>query len=448
MASLEYRPSRGKPYRVRFVDKLRDPKTGEIVVRRCTKSFDGRDDAVSFQIAAEVHEQENRGGTKPALPPTRRRTVEWALDRHMRTRTSDQLANVADDQRRADFIGERLGHLALEDLARRDVSIWVEELRTEPSAKTGRPRAASTVKNLLNLLRTALDECVRLGDLATNVASDVKVRVDSKERKAESRKNIGAITPLEYENLVRAAPEPWCHVLAFAVYTGLRQGEQWSLRLVDIIDDDGMRCVRVEHGSLDGRATKSGKTRVVPLLPQAAAALDAWLAHRATLTRPHPEHVFCTNSGAPLPQRAAPRGWDEWRKAAGIKRNVRWHDLRHTCGTWLAAGYLSRPWDILEVRDMLGHANVATTERYSGREQSKLRNAVRETAAMATLVSQEGPLGGRDTGGVAVPLVHRPLQSTSTSKVAQASETVGVLAEPLRGFEPRTYGLRNRCSTN
>ncbi|MBN4059060.1 tyrosine-type recombinase/integrase [Endomicrobium sp. AH-315-J14] len=50
---------------------------------------------------------------------------------------------------------------------------------------------------------------------------------------------------------------------------------------------------------------------------------------------------------------------------AGIDRHVRFHDLRHTCGTHLVQGSWGRVWSLYEVRDMLGHSTVTTTERYA-----------------------------------------------------------------------------------
>jgi integrase len=50
---------------------------------------------------------------------------------------------------------------------------------------------------------------------------------------------------------------------------------------------------------------------------------------------------------------------------AGIARRVRWHDLRHTCGSALAQGDWGDPWTLSEVKEQLGHSSVAVTERYA-----------------------------------------------------------------------------------
>lgn len=67
---------------------------------------------------------------------------------------------------------------------------------------------------------------------------------------------------------------------------------------------------------------------------------------------------------------------------AGVARNVRWHDLRHTCATSLLNGWCGRAWEIAEVCAMLGHASVKTTaDRYAHVSDTILNRAARETIA-------------------------------------------------------------------
>ena len=58
-------------------------------------------------------------------------------------------------------------------------------------------------------------------------------------------------------------------------------------------------------------------------------------------------------------------GFHEHLKKAGIKRRVRWYDLRHTCVSSLVAGWWGKPRRLEEVRDLLGHSSVEVTERYA-----------------------------------------------------------------------------------
>ncbi len=82
-----------------------------------------------------------------------------------------------------------------------------------------------------------------------------------------------------------------------------------------------------------------------------------------------------------------PKEWKKWLRAAGDHRRVRWHDLRHTCASFLLSGVVGRRWSMAELKEMLGHASVTTTERYAHFARSALFDAARESNAMITAAS-------------------------------------------------------------
>jgi len=102
--------------------------------------------------------------------------------------------------------------------------------------------------------------------------------------------------------------------------------------------------------------TKSRRARFVPLGEQALAALDR-LSQRANFTGDD-DYVFAGVAGDRLDPSAIRRRYLAARDAAGLPR-LRFHDLRHTAGT-----LLTRVLDPVTVRDVLGHADLKTTERY------------------------------------------------------------------------------------
>jgi integrase len=79
--------------------------------------------------------------------------------------------------------------------------------------------------------------------------------------------------------------------------------------------------------------------------------------------------------------------WNALLHKADVQRHLCWHDLRHTCGTALLGGYFGRKWRLEEIQQMLGHAEVTTTERYAHALQQTLNDAARATA---------GDIGGDD----------------------------------------------------
>jgi integrase len=104
-------------------------------------------------------------------------------------------------------------------------------------------------------------------------------------------------------------------------------------------------------------STKSGRVRRLPLPDQAAAALDR-LSSREDFTGAD-ERVFCNPLGRTLDPSALRRRYRRAQAAAGL-RPLRWHDLRHTYGSLLAAAGV----DLVTIQAVMGHSALATTGRY------------------------------------------------------------------------------------
>ena len=142
-------------------------------------------------------------------------------------------------------------------------------------------------------------------------------------------------------------------VLAFA---GLRLGEALALRWRDVHFDAGRLVIaRSYSGGVEG-ATKSGKERSLPMLPQVAQALDG-LSRRHHATGRN-DLVFVSTDGSYMDASSFRR---RYRRACEIAelRPLRVHDLRH--------GFLSiaaRTFQAHEVQRLAGHADLRTTARY------------------------------------------------------------------------------------
>lgn len=249
-----------------------------------------------------------------------------------------------------------IGAMAVSAIVRRDVVEWRDSL----------PGAFRSKLRNLNLLKVALDDAVERELLQSNPAREVKLH---RSAAASAKDDLeGILTPNEQQRLMAAVPPRERPLVAFALVTGLRQAEQWWLHWEDV--QDGVVVVRRSAGGLP---PKSGKPREVPLLPPAIAAL-------ASLRRPRAHGiVFNGGRGCRRQEGKAPLLWPKWVKAAGIKRKIRWHDLRHTCATSLLAGWWGRKWTLDEVCKLMGHSSITVTERYARKLNETLRLAVSET---------------------------------------------------------------------
>lgn len=275
------------------------------------------------------------------------------------------LRSVSEDRNRwKSYIStDPVGAISIATLRRSDVIEWRNRLLT-------RKLARQTVRNALNLLRVALSEALDQELVTTNVARDVKVPRRVGITAAEEDLS-GVLNPKEQAALLAAVPAEHEALVLVALMTGLRWSELSWLKREDVKGDE-----LLIRRSRKGGPTKSGKPRRVPLLGGAKAALTAQLA-----TLPKGQHwIFPSEDG--VPRRNRPRAWKAWVTAAGIKRAVRWHDLRHTTATSLLAGWWSpkgERWTLDEVCQMLGHANISTTERYAKKLDETLTNAAAKT---------------------------------------------------------------------
>jgi integrase/recombinase XerD len=137
-----------------------------------------------------------------------------------------------------------------------------------------------------------------------------------------------------------------------------------------------LRNIRLEQLHLEAGFVsvigKGNKERVVPLGRKAHEAIDRYLqAGRPHLiTAKSPANLFLTRRGTPF---AAVTLWLRIKnrvKMAGIERNVTPHMLRHSFATHL----LENGADLRVIQELLGHANISTTEIYTHVTGDRLRD--------------------------------------------------------------------------
>ena len=135
---------------------------------------------------------------------------------------------------------------------------------------------------------------------------------------------------------------------------GLRVSELVGLDWGDI--DAHIEVVRVRG--------KGRKERIVPIGSRALAALDRYRAVIAELCpgrTPDPRAVFLNRFGRRLGVRSVARFVDHWVLVAGVAGKVSPHALRHSFATHL----LDAGADLRAIQEMLGHASLSTTQRYT-----------------------------------------------------------------------------------
>lgn len=106
---------------------------------------------------------------------------------------------------------------------------------------------------------------------------------------------------------------------------------------------------------------KGARTRVVPVGRQARAALAAWLRRRVQLAAPEQPALFVSRRGERLSHRAIQQRLTRLARLRGLDRPVHPHMLRHAFATHL----LESSGDLRAVQELLGHADIGTTQIYT-----------------------------------------------------------------------------------
>jgi integrase/recombinase XerD len=238
---------------------------------------------------------------------------------------------------------------------REDLERYLAELRAQGLA-------GSTIARRLAAARAFFRHRVLIGAAAENPAADVAL-----PRRA--RRLPRTLSPGEAERLVEAA-------------SGTKPRDLRDRALVELLYGAGLRvseAVGLERGGvdLDERLVRSigkgGKERIVPLGRSAAEALRRYLSRgRPFLDRRHRPELFLNAQGGALTRAGAFLILRRLADKAGLEPGrVHPHLLRHSFATHLLEGGA----DLRSVQEMLGHADLATTELYTHVTDRRRREA-------------------------------------------------------------------------
>lgn len=136
--------------------------------------------------------------------------------------------------------------------------------------------------------------------------------------------------------------------------SGLRLGELISLNRAELNLSEGRGEVKVAHG-------KGDKARVVPVGSIACGALRDWLKRRAEHEAEDEQAVFISQRGRRISPRSVQARLRYWSQRQGLRQSLHPHMLRHS----FASHLLQSSGDLRSLQEMLGHANIATTQIYT-----------------------------------------------------------------------------------
>jgi integrase/recombinase XerC len=132
-----------------------------------------------------------------------------------------------------------------------------------------------------------------------------------------------------------------------------------GLRLAELV---GLNLLSLDLASGEAAVTgKGSKTRLVPIGTKARMALNEWLTARTQIAKNDEQAVFVNRHGSRLTPRQVQLRLDRWAIKAGLPMHVHPHMLRHSFATHV----LQSSGDLRAVQEMLGHANISTTQVYT-----------------------------------------------------------------------------------
>lgn len=270
-------------------------------------------------------------------PPKNKTLEEWYVKwiTQVSTRVKESTRESYEQAFRVHLL-PAFGSKPLKALNVADLEEWKAEQAEEVSART-------TNKNL-TILGTCLEDAFDQGEVPTNVVRKVR-------RAKEEAKEMSFLTPAEARRLINAESEirP---LVATAILSGIRQGEQLALRWGDVDLDNGILYIR--------RSYRRGRTTE----PKTKAAIRAVSIPQelCDILRPlqgEKDELCFQVDGEPWSVNVLVRGFFyPLLDRLGIKR-IRWHDLRHT----YAALMISPPinCNMKWLQQQLGHTSITTT---------------------------------------------------------------------------------------
>lgn len=247
--------------------------------------------------------------------------------------------------------GKSLGLTPIANVGISDMRAWMAHERARGVAARSLARSLSAVKSFYRWLAD------REGFEPTAVLS---TRSPKFHKKLPRPLAVDAARAM-IDTVDLQAREPWIGARDTAVVTllygcGLRISEALGLKGVDVPLPATLRILG-----------KGGKERVVPVIPAARAAVDAYLRDCPYAVEPD-KPIFRGLRGGPLYARAIQTVMASARMQLGLPATATPHAMRHSFATHL----LNAGGDLRSIQELLGHASLSTTQAYTAVDTARL----------------------------------------------------------------------------
>lgn len=253
--------------------------------------------------------------------------------------------------------GEALSLAAMGTLSAGEVRAWLAYLRQ--GDKPLSPRSLSQSLSAIRTFHRFLDRRMDTPNAAIALVRGPRVRPGAPRPVTEDQARGMMAEPSldpDREDWEASRDEA---VLTLLYGCGLRISEALSLKRSDAPLPESLRILG-----------KGSKTRIVPVLPAVRDAIDAYLADMPFVLSPD-EPLFRAKRGGPLSPRHVQATVQKLRGRLGLPDSATPHALRHSFATHL----LGAGADLRSIQELLGHASLSTTQRYTEVDAEALLSA-------------------------------------------------------------------------
>lgn len=339
------------------------------------------DRATAWAEAEKKRLREMRKGSRPVRADIGNVTLSQLNAAYLASPAAKALADLKDRTRQLAWWDEQFGTVNIRRFGRVEISEATELLLEGKSRRAagrskagiGEPRSPSTVNNYLAAQSAAWAWAqTKPHQFGIEDRAWPKHGVRFKGVKPRTRHlsvaELNALFAAAAKITMNGKPTAvMTHAITLALTCGPRASELFDLTWGDLLfDGEGVQFLDTKNGEDRGGH-----------LPEAAR--EAFRALKPE--NPDPAaHVFVDPDGQWLTAARAHSQWKKIRKKAGLK-DFRWHDLRHSCASFLAA----RGASLVEIGSVLGHRDPRSTARYTHMVRQK---EVTGHAAMAAMVAE------------------------------------------------------------
>lgn len=253
--------------------------------------------------------------------------------------------------------GEALSLAAMGTLTAGEVRAWLAYLRQ--GDKPLSPRSLSQSLSAIRTFHRFLDRRMDTPNAAIALVRGPRVRPGAPRPVTEDQARGMMAEPSldpDREDWEASRDEA---VLTLLYGCGLRISEALSLKRSDAPLPESLRILG-----------KGSKTRIVPVLPAVRDAIEVYLADLPFIISPD-EPLFRAKRGGPLSPRHVQATVQKLRGRLGLPDSATPHALRHSFATHL----LGAGADLRSIQELLGHASLSTTQRYTEVDAAALLNA-------------------------------------------------------------------------